>query len=139
MERTSVYRKVSVDRISSPEQLTDYLRVTNPAVWVVLAAVVLLLVGTLFWACFTYIGSSVSGVATVEDGVMTMHFDDSALEKNVEAGMLVTVGDTASPIVSVGHSADGRLFAQAETTLADGSYAATVSYKSTQIIRLLFN
>ena len=139
MEQTSVYRKASMERISSPEQLNDYLRVTNPSVWIVLAAVVLLLAGTLIWACFTYIGSSVSGVAAVENGVMTVRFDDPALEKNVEAGMSVTVGDTSSPIVSVGRGADGALFAQAETALANGTYAATVQYKRTQVIRLLFN
>ena len=139
MEQASVYRKASVERISSPEQLNDYLRVTNPSVWIVLAAVVLLLIGTLVWACFTDIGSSVSGVAAVENGVMTVRFEDAALEKNVEAGMLVTVGGTASPIVSVGVGADGRAFAQAETALADGTYEAAVQYKRTQIIRLLFN
>ncbi len=139
MEQTSVYRKASMERISSPEQLNDYLRVTNPSVWIVLAAVVLLLVGTLIWACFTYIGSSVSGVAEVNDGGMTVRFDDPTLEKNVEAGMSVTVGETSSVIVSVGSGADGRAFAQAATALADGTYAATVQYKRTQIIRLLFN
>jgi len=139
MEQTSVYRKASMERISSPEQLNDYLRVTNPSVWIVLAAVVLLLAGTLIWASLTYIGSSVSGVAAVDDGVMTVRFDDPALEKNVEAGMSVTVGETSSVIVSVGSGADGRAFAQAATALADGTYAATVQYKRTQIIRLLFN
>ena len=70
---------------------------------------------------------------------MTVRFDDPALEKNVEAGMSVTVGDTSSPIVSVGRGDDGALFAQAETALANGTYAATVQYKRTQVIRLLFN
>ena len=139
MEQASVYRKASVERISSPEQLNDYLRVTNLSVWIILAAVVVLLVGTLIWASLTYIGSSVSGVAAVDDGVMTVRFDDPALEKNVEAGMSVTVGETSSVIVSVGSGADGRAFAQAATALADGTYAATVQYKRTQIIRLLFN
>ena len=139
MEQTSVYRKTSMERISSPEQLNDYLRVTNPAVWIVLAAVAALLVGTLIWGCFTYIGSAVDGVATVEDGVMTVRFADPALEKNVEAGMSVTVGETASAIASVGRTEDGRLFAQAETALADGTYEATVQYKRTQIISMLLN
>ena len=139
MEEGSVYRKASVERISSPEQLNDYLRVTNPTVWIVLAAVVLLLAGTLVWASFTYIGSSVTGVAQVEDRVMTVRFDDPALEKNVEAGMTVTVGETSSVISSVGRGTDGRAFAQAETALADGTYDASVRYKRTQIIKLLFN
>ena len=139
MEPTSVFRKASIERIQSPEQLNDYLRVTNPAVWIVLAAAILLLAGTLVWASFTYIGSSVSGVAAVENGVMTVRFEDAALEKNVEAGMIVHVGGASSPVISVGHAADGRLFAQAETALADGTYDATVRYRTTQIIRLLFN
>ena len=46
----TVFRKKTLDRISSPEQLTDYLRVTNPGIWVVLAAVILLLAGVLAWS-----------------------------------------------------------------------------------------
>ncbi len=38
----NLFREKSIDRISSPEQLNDYLRVTSPAVWVILLAVVLL-------------------------------------------------------------------------------------------------
>ena len=45
----SLFRKKSLDRISSPEQLNDYLRVTNPTVWVVLGAVILLLLGVIVW------------------------------------------------------------------------------------------
>lgn len=41
----TVFRKKTLDRISSPEQITDYLRVTNPGIWVVLVAVILLLAG----------------------------------------------------------------------------------------------
>ena len=139
MERSSLYRKSSMERIQSPEQLTDYLRVTNPTVWVLLVAVVVLLVGLLIWSSFTYIGSFAEGSATVEGGVMTVTFDDETLARNVEAGMIVTVGETSSTITSVGRDADGAVFAQAETSLSDGEYAARVSYRQTQILQLLFN
>ena len=36
----TVFRQKTLERISSPEQLTDYLRVTNPGIWAVLAAVI---------------------------------------------------------------------------------------------------
>ena len=36
--QSTVFRKKTLDRISSPEQLTDYLRVTNPGIWVALVA-----------------------------------------------------------------------------------------------------
>ena len=39
-----------MERISSPEQLTDYLRVTNLGIWAVLTAVILILVGIIAWA-----------------------------------------------------------------------------------------
>lgn len=38
-----LYREKVLKKISTPEQLTDCLRVTNPSVWIILAAVVLLL------------------------------------------------------------------------------------------------
>lgn len=41
----TVFRKKTLERISSPDQLTDYLCVTNPGIWVILVAVILLLAG----------------------------------------------------------------------------------------------
>ena len=75
MEGSSLFRQSSMDRIRSPEQLNDYLRVTHPGVWVLLAAVAVLLAGLLIWGCFTTIGSYAQGAARVEDGVMTVVFD----------------------------------------------------------------
>ena len=39
-----------MESLTSPEQLTDYLHVTTPTVWIVMAAIILLLFGivTLF-------------------------------------------------------------------------------------------
>ena len=38
----SIFRKKSLDRISSPEQLNDYIRVSTPSVWMVLFAIIIL-------------------------------------------------------------------------------------------------
>ena len=46
----SIFRQKSIDRVSSPEQLNDYIRVTTPSVWIVLIALVVLLVGMLAWS-----------------------------------------------------------------------------------------
>ena len=45
-----LFRKKSIDRISSPEALHDYMRVTSPRLWMILAAVVLLLIGFIVYA-----------------------------------------------------------------------------------------
>ena len=122
-----VFRKKSLEQISSPEQLNDYLRVTNPAVWLLLTAVILLLVGVLIW----------SSVASI-DSFAQIHFDDAQIAGSVQTGMTVTVGDTQSVITSIGKGEDGSVFAVAETTLTDGIYSAKVVYRQTQVIRLLF-
>ena len=138
MDQQSLFRKSSMESISSPEQLTDYLRVTSPAVWIVMAAIILLLVGMLIWGSTAYIDSFAAGTAQVRDGSMIVLFDDAELARNVEAGMSVTVGETSSVIRSVGSTDGGVLFAEAETTLADGSYPAQVVFRQTQVLRLLF-
>ena len=45
-----LFRKKSIDRISYPEALHDYMRVTSPRLWMILAAVVLLLGGFIVYA-----------------------------------------------------------------------------------------
>jgi uncharacterized membrane protein len=52
MEQKQIFRKAAIDRVASPEQLTDYIRVGKPSVWVTLAAVVLLLASLFVWAAF---------------------------------------------------------------------------------------
>ena len=136
MEHVHLYRKESLERIESPEQLNQVLRVTNPSVWLLLTAVILLLVGLLVWGSFTYIDSVAYGRAEVADGVMTLRFDDEDLAKSVEEGMLITVGETSSEIRSLGRDEQG-VFALADTDLADGEYEAGVRYRQTQILRLL--
>ncbi len=139
MEQSTLYRKESMERIQSPEQLNDYMRVTNPTVWVVLAAVILLLAGMLVWGATANIDSYVAGTAQVRDGVMMMVPEDQNLAVNIEPDMTVTVGETSSVILSTGTTDSGDFFALANTSLTDGIYAARVTYRQTQVLRLLFN
>lgn len=41
-----------IDRISSPEQLNDRVRVANPGVWLLLAGILLVLAGICVWGIF---------------------------------------------------------------------------------------
>lgn len=60
----SIFRQKSIDRVSSPEQLNDYIRVTTPTVWLVLLALVILLLGMLTWSVFgTVQGVDANGTA----------------------------------------------------------------------------
>ena len=134
-----LFRKESIERVSSPEQLSDYLRVTSPTVWVVLAAVILLLASLFVWSGVTAVESYAAGDAEVRGGVLTLTFDDAEKAANVEIGMNVSVGDLVTPVLTLGRDDEGRLLAVAEVGLPDGSYEARVGYRSTKIIEMLFN
>ena len=134
-----LFRKESAERVSSPEQLSDYLHVTSPAIWIVLAAVILLLASLFVWSGVTAVESYAAGTAEVRGGVLTLTFDDAEKAANVEVGMNVSVGELVTPVLSVGTDEDGRLLAVADAKLPDGFYEARIGYRSTQIIDMLFN
>lgn len=133
------FRKESMERVSSPEVLRDCLHVTSPAIWVVLAAVILLLASLFIWSSVTAVESYAAGDAEVRGGVLTLRFDDVEKASHVEVGMNVKVGDLTTPVLSVGSDENGNPIAIANANLPDGSYEASVGYKSTQIIDMLFN
>ena len=88
-KKTSLFREKNLERLESPEQLNDYLRVTSPGVWLVLATVIVLLVGVCIWGFLGRIEATTQAAVvtdggesiTVMDQVRDMHnTDDSWLE-----------------------------------------------------------
>ena len=134
----SVFRKESIERVSSPEQLGDILHVTSPAIWVVLAAVILSLVSLFVWSGVTAVESYVSGSAQVRGGVLTLTLDDGEAEY-VEPGMDVQAGGKEAPILSVRRDENDKVQVVADVELPDGTYDARVGYNRTQLIEMLFN
>ena len=65
--QSQLFRKKTVDRISSPEQLQDYMRVTNPGIWMVLAAVIALLAGLLVASALVKVETTVAAKGTVAE------------------------------------------------------------------------
>ena len=134
-----LFREKSMERISSPEQLNDYLRVTAPAVWAAMLAVVLLLTCLVIWSSVTAVESFAAGEAQAENGVLAITFDDDSKAAHVKPGMEVRVGALMTTILSVGETDDGGIIAVAKLAIPDGTYPAKVGYDRMQIISLVFN
>ncbi len=64
----SIFREKSIERLESPEKLNDYLRVTSPGVWLVLATVIVLLAGVCIWGFFGRINATVPAAVVAEKG-----------------------------------------------------------------------
>ena len=60
---SNLFREKSLQRISSPEQLNTYVRVSTPSVWLLLSAIVVLLIGICVWGVFGHMDTVLSVAA----------------------------------------------------------------------------
>lgn len=91
----NLFRKSSIERISSPEQLNDYLKVTNISVWSILGALFALLLGVMIWSFTGSIPETVqiNGVAysTANNADTVYCYLPLGTSKRLQEGMEVQV------------------------------------------------
>lgn len=92
MSQNSIYRKIALDRLSSPEELDQRLTIVSPVGWVSLIAVALLICAGLIWG-----------------------FLGSISDKAVGTGIIISSGG----INGVIHRADGQI---TDISVHDGDY-----------------
>lgn len=70
----SIFRKTALDRISSPEQLNEYIKITNPGVWAVIVGCLAILIAVGVWSVFGSIPDTVQvkGVVFPQKGVTAL-------------------------------------------------------------------
>ena len=71
-ENESIFRQEALDKASSPDQLNDYIKLSNPGLWFVLIAILVLLAGACIFGAVGTIDSTVPGVGIAKDGKMTL-------------------------------------------------------------------
>lgn len=92
-----LFRKRALERVSSPEQLTDYIRVTSPSVWIILAAVAVLLTAVLVWSVFGVLTDTLQVNALVRGGGAVCYVNEDIAER-LSPGMPVRVGESEGAI-----------------------------------------
>ena len=136
--KNEVFRQKSLERISSPEQLTDYLKVTNPGIWVMLAAVIVLLGGLFVWSMVGNLETLTDASALVENGQAQINVTDSS-KGEISSGMTVRIGNDEYRISSVEKDEFGRIVAFAPVNEADGKYDVKIVTESIHPIEFLFS
>lgn len=58
--KKELFRENAIKKVSSPEQLNEYIRVTNPGIWVTLVAIIILLIGVCVWGALGKIETTVT-------------------------------------------------------------------------------
>ena len=121
--KQSVFRQKTLDRISSPEQLSDYLKVTGPGVWAVLAAVIVLLIGILVWSAVGTLETTQDARVVVRDGKTIVVTNGS---RELKSGMTLRVASGEYMIGDTSSDEYGRTIGTAETGLPNGTYDGVV-------------
>lgn len=151
-----IFRKEALERRATPDKLDDYIKVSNPSVWLVLGAIVLFLAGLGIWCVFGTIADVQTGIVTVEDGTATLVMDQAAaadlntgdeVEVSGVTGTVVAVSPDALPVSSLDSSTQKELAAKSSwaseaavsINLPDGTYPANVTVAKIDPIQLLLN
>jgi len=100
----SIFRKKSLERVSSPDSLNHTIRVTQPAVWLLLVALILVLVGFFVWSIFGTLNSTVDAVIVSKDGNIGCYVSEQDASE-VATGMDVVVG---AQVGELGNAVDER-------------------------------
>jgi len=89
---SKIFRKVALERLSSPEQLDQLMQVTRPQGWLALAALLALILAALAWGVFGSIPTEAvgQGILLRQGGVSELFAAGSGQVEEV----LVRVGDT---------------------------------------------
>ncbi|MGN0656895.1 MAG: hypothetical protein ACI4KR_08875 [Ruminiclostridium sp.] len=97
---SSIFRKKSIDSISSPEQLTDYIRASNPGVWLALGAIAVLLIGICVWGVFGKLDTKITAAAESENGKLVCYIKESDIEK-IRGDMQIHINGASCNITEI--------------------------------------
>lgn len=137
-QASGIFRKKALERISAPEQLTDYLRVTNPGIWTLFAAIIVLLAGLLIWSTVGTLETIADGVAEIKDGQAMIVITENK-GNEIAPGMTVRIGNEEYNIADVRKDDYGRSTAYAEIGKSDGKYDVKIITESIRPIQFLFD
>ena len=157
--QNQLFRQKSLDRISSPEEMHDYMRVTSPRLWMILAAIVVLLGGFIAYAATTTMESTMPIKVTVEvfesvneetgkpeKSIMAYTQVLTSQKDTVTTGKTIRIGENVTGKISyIGTSKDADAmsvfieFDQENPPLKDGEYDAVLVLDAKTPISFLWN
>ena len=98
--KKELFREKSMEQLSAPDQIKDYIQVSTPGVWMFMTAVILLLVGVCVWGIFGKMDTIVSVCAVSENGSVTCYVKEADIS-SVKEDMPVRIGNDSYRITEI--------------------------------------
>ena len=135
-----IFRKKSLDKVKSPESLDDYIRVSNPGVWLLLISIIVLLAGACVWGVFGHIDSTVPATVHIENGQAVCEIEEENIS-SVKVGSTVKFEDGKAVIESIGNKTDNEYVCTLSdvSALPDGFYEGKVIVESYRPLSFILN
>ena len=98
---SNLFRQKSLERISSPEQLNAYIRVSTPSVWLLLAAIAVLLCGVCVWGVFGHMDTTLPAAVLSQGDSVTAYVRQADAQK-VAPGAKAVIGSAQGSVLAIG-------------------------------------
>ncbi len=135
-QKKSIFRQKSLERITSPEQFSNYLKVVTPEVWMVFAAIILIMIGLFIWSFTGNLENLEGALAYIQDGNAVVSLNTDNVQ--IDSSMKIRIHDDVYEISRVGENEYGRCVAYARIDKPDGIYEAEIVTRSIHPISFLF-
>ena len=135
-----LFRKKSLDKVKSPENLEDYIRVSNPGIWLLLISIIILLIGACVWGIFGRIDTTVPATVSLENGGAVCYVSDEDIS-SVQTGLTVRFEDSEAEITNIGDKEEMGYTCtlSGKYSLADGYYKGNIVIKSYKPLSFILN
>lgn len=95
-----LFRKKSIDKVSSPESLNDYVKVASPSVWIILIGIIILLIGVFAWGIMGRLDTKVN-IGVICDGAENICYIGETDINQVKLGQKFDVDGTDCEIIEI--------------------------------------
>jgi hypothetical protein len=95
-----LFRKKTMDRVSSPEQLNDRIRVTGFGVWLLLSGILLVLAGIVVWGIFGRLDTTLPVSAITQQGQTVRYVKEQSISQ-IQVGMAVDAESGSTTVASI--------------------------------------
>ena len=96
-----IFRQKSIEKVSSPESLNDYVKVASPSVWAILVGIIIFLIGVCVWGVMGRLDTKVN-IGVTKDATKNICYVGENDISKVKAGQKFDVVGTECEIVTIG-------------------------------------
>lgn len=118
--KESIFRKKSIERISSPEEIDDYMKVTSLGMWLVMGAIILLLAAAVIWSITGRIETTIEADGYAEDGKVMMEILPEQMDR-LDVGSEVRAGNRTGTVTEIVEREADYLVVASIPELEDGN------------------